>query len=512
MAHPAINVTMHNITNGSNATNISLMHLFGPDHRTLGAVSLDIGHGLTAFMFLCTSMVQFMGSGVGFLYAGMTQSKSVIQLIMQSFICLSLVFTIWCIVGFSIAFGLPMMSIGPYHIFASPVTFFMLEGVKIYEPLQRAGAVVATGFPGMLFMAFQGMFAVVAPALISGALVDRFRFRPYLIFVSVWSCAVYSPLSFWNWGGGWMYQIGAWDFAGGMVVHEASGFSALAALLILGRRPRAPSLKDSPHSIPMAVMGTGIVWFAWFGFNGGSALTIGGLATVAFVNTQVCPAMSLMTWVAMDWVRKGKPSIIGAICGALTGLVIITPFSGFCQPQMAALAGVIGAVAVWFANEWMIHKTQLDDACCTIPIHGVGGFLGSCFVGIFSDPPECADRATAPDWCSNPGTCTRSMKQFLIQFVCSCFAAIYAFVVTTIIVRAMTVSGVKKIRTYEDQFACQDYQEFGEIYFRQPEPVGAYRYVAHPEAALHLMNVEARYSTLQDNSGSEDEEGSTSAL
>jgi len=306
------------------------------------------------------------------------------------------------------------------------------------------------------------MFAVITPALISGGIVDRMRFGPWLVFLVLWLTLVYAPLGYWNWGGGWMYQIGAWDFAGGMVVHESAGFSALGAILVLGPRklPKGKP-KPEPHSLVNVMAGTAILWFGWFGFNGGSALSIGGLATIAFVNTQLAPAAGMMAWLFLDWITNGKPTMNGACAGVVAGLVVITPGAGFMQPQMAMLAGIVGTLWCFSAVEFVKHMTSLDDPCDTFGVHGMAGFMGTVIVGIFSDPEDClAD--SSPAWCANPGTVARSPRQFLIQLICGIVAALYSFVVTWIITKIMMSTCFKPLRTYEEQQTTTDWIAHGE--------------------------------------------------
>eukprot|EP00933_Yihiella_yeosuensis_P034671 TRINITY_DN28154_c0_g1_i1.p1 TRINITY_DN28154_c0_g1~~TRINITY_DN28154_c0_g1_i1.p1 ORF type:complete len:498 (+),score=98.09 TRINITY_DN28154_c0_g1_i1:107-1600(+) len=443
----------------------------------------NLEHSATAFMFLATALVQFMVPGCGLLYSGMVPTVSTIQMIIQCFSLLGLVFFIWMLVAFSMAFGQPWIQVGGYTFLNNPFTYFMLTNVDIHKPLNRAGGVVAQGMPGMLFMAFHGMFAVVTPALITGCWVNRFRFGPYLLFVMIWCFIVYVPLACWNWGGGWMFQIGAWDFAGGMVVHECAGWSALGGLLALGRRADLPSFypKEQPHSMVLVVAGTALLWFGWFGFNGGSALTIGGLATIAFINTQVCPATAMVTWVLLDWTVKKRPTLLGACCGSLAGLVIITPWSGFAQPWAAMVAGVCGGLWCW-SWTWFVHnKTRLDDACDVFSIHGTGGWLGAVMVGIFSDPPECQDRKKHPAWCANPGTCARGWGQIMAQVVAATVCAIWASVGTYLIIKMMHCFGIKKLTSSESQAMTLDFYEFGEVAYRHYEPLGPYTKVPMPE-------------------------------
>lgn len=270
-----------------------------------------------------------------------------------------------------------------------------------------------------------------------------------------------------------MYQIGAWDFAGGMVVHEAAGFSSFAAMVALGRRAAAPPEKPqpdetSPHSLPLVVLGTGMLWFGWFGFNGGSALAIGGLATIAFVNTQIAPSMAMVTWLALDWLVEGKPSLLGACSGAVAGLVVITPSAGFVQPAMAMLAGVLGSL-VCFTAVRIVKKSSIDDACDCLGVHGVGGFLGTILVGIISDPSDClAD--SPPEWCANPGTCTRSWYQTWVQSVCAVASATYCAVATYLLMQGMFLVW-PRLSTWEEQETTRDEISFNEVAYKLDEPL-----------------------------------------
>eukprot|EP00931_Biecheleriopsis_adriatica_P060222 TRINITY_DN36144_c0_g3_i1.p1 TRINITY_DN36144_c0_g3~~TRINITY_DN36144_c0_g3_i1.p1 ORF type:complete len:526 (-),score=76.81 TRINITY_DN36144_c0_g3_i1:168-1514(-) len=406
----------------------------------------------------------------------MVPEKSALVVALQSFVCLGLIFMLWCFLGFTLVFGTPGISIAGWNFLGDARTYFALRGVQTYEPLERAGAVVVGEFPGMLFMLFQSMFAVLTPALMSGAFVDRMRVVPYMLFIGLWHFLVYCPIAYWNWGGGWMFQMGAWDFAGGMVVHEAAGFSALACLLVVGKRQRPPMpVHHSPHNIPLVIFGTALLWFGWFGFNAGSAMTIGGLATIAFVNTQIAPGVAMITWMCLDWFMPlkhnvKKPSALGICTGALVGLVVITPSAGFVQPTMAAAAGLIGTLVCWPVGYWVTYKSNLDDACFTVPIHGVGGLLGTLFVGLLSDPSDCLGK-DAPAWCANPNTCTRSVKQFGIQLFVGLMAAIYCFSITWVLAKCCRCCGISHlISSQEDQKAFQDWEQLREVAYRRYEP------------------------------------------
>jgi len=418
-------------------------------------------------MFVATALVQFMTPGLALFYAGLTSHKSIVQLMIQNFVCLGLVSVLWVIYGFGLTFGAPMIAVTlsgtTFNLIGNPFSYFLWQGVEIYSALHRASDVVVCCFPGMLFAMYQGMFAAITPALASGAFVDRMAFYPFVTFVTLWLTFVYCPLGFWNWGGGWMFQLGAWDFAGGMVVHESAGFSALGALLVLGpRKFRKGHKAPSYHSIPMIMTGTALLWFGWFGFNGGSALTIGGLATIAFVNTQIAPAAAMMVWIFWEWLCYGRPTLSGACAGTLAGLVIITPSAGFIQPTAAILAGIIGGSCCFTSVHIVRFKTRLDDTCDAIGLHGVAGFIGTIFVGCLSDPIECQTARASPKWCSNPGTVTRSVNQTMVQIICATVAALFSFLSTYLIFLLMYASCFKVLRKPEEQQSCQDVPGHGE--------------------------------------------------
>lgn len=265
-----------------------------------------------------------------------------------------------------------------------------------------------------------------------------------------------------------MFQIGAWDFAGGMVVHESAGFSAFGALKLLGPRDHGKTpdgkSRDAPekHSMQMILGGTAILWFGWFGFNGGSALAIGGLATIAFVNTQLAPASAMMMWIFLDWVWDGRPTLNGACAGVVAGLVVITPCAGFVQPSMAILAGIFGTCLSFFMTNYINNYTDMDDSCDTFGVHGCAGFLGTIFVGSIADPPECGDAKTAPEWCANPGTVTRSWTQTKIQAICAVTSATYSAVATYIILGIIFKTCYPLLTTHAQQKTTQDILAHGE--------------------------------------------------
>lgn len=282
-----------------------------------------------------------------------------------------------------------------------------------------------------------------------------------------------------------MYQIGAWDFAGGIVVHESSGFAALAGVLFLGSRSHHSHgfhETKKPHNLPMVVAGTGILWFGWLGFNAGSAMDIGGLASIAFVNTQIAPSIAMMTWVILDKMVNGKATLVGACSGAISGLVAITPGAGFMQPDASFAVGAIGAV-ICFIAVYIAERFELDDAVDAFTIHGVGGLCGTILLGVFADPKSCADPATAPEWCANPGTVYRSWHQTLIQTICGFSAAAYAFLMTYAILKVLNCLGIIPILAKPaEQSSTDDLHQHGELGYNHPAIQEHYKRMAEEQA------------------------------
>lgn len=422
-------------------------------------LDLKINSGDTAFVFFSTALVQFMTPGLAFFYGGLVRSNNVLTILIQSLSSMGVVMVFWYVVGFSLTFGEPWLG----SFLGNPWTFFCFRNVSIYAPLVRSGEVVAPGIPGILFALYQGMFAVITPALICGAFVGRFSFLSYLLFIIIWMTVVYAPIGYWNWGSGWMSQMGVWDFAGGLVVHQSSGFAALATVLMLGRRTAFQDNKHeakTPHNLPFVVLGTAILWFGWFGFNGGSALSSGGLCSISFANSHMAASAGLLTWLSLDVVYGGKPKLSGACAGIVAGLVAITPAAGFIQVWGAIITGIVAASTCRSAVQ-MVETMDWDDATDVWGVHGVGGFLGTILTGVLADGQACADKASAPSWCANPGTITFSAQQVAIQIMAAVVAGSYSFCVTCALVKAMSlVLPHHQGASDADKF---DLEEFGEV-------------------------------------------------
>ena len=321
----------------------------------------------TAWMLISTALVLLMTPALAFFYGGLVRSKNALNTMMMSFISLGFVGVLWAVVGYSLAFSTGNDWIGD-------LSNVMLNGVG----LEAKGTI-----PAALFMSYQGTFAIITAALISGAIVERMRFPAYVVFISLWALVVYSPIAHWVWGGGWLAKWGALDFAGGTVVHVNAAVAALVAAMVLGKRQDYPSSSLVPHNVPFVLLGAGLLWFGWFGFNAGSALAASPIAGLAFVTTMLAPAATLVVWTMLDVMRSGKPTAVGAATAIVVGLVAVTPAAGFVSPMNAILLGAIAAVPSYFGLI-VRAKTSLDDSLDVVAAHGVGGSVGALLTGVFA--------------------------------------------------------------------------------------------------------------------------------
>ena len=366
-----------------------------------------------------------MTPGLALFYGGMVRGKNVLGTIMQSYIILALITLEWALWGYSLSFG-------PDHGgIIGGLDWFGLRGVGM-EPHETYGPTV----PHLAFMIFQCMFAVITPALITGAFAERMRFISFLLFTLLWATFVYNPLAHWVWGsGGWMSKFGALDFAGGTVVHISSGVSALAAALVVGKRLGFGSTAYIPHNLPMTITGAALLWFGWFGFNAGSALAANGLAASAFVVTHIASAMAALSWLLVEWVHRGKPTTLGAASGAVAGLVAITPGSGFVGPVSAILIGGLAGV-ICYGGVMLKAKLRYDDSLDVVGIHGFGGTWGALATGLF------ASKAVNP--AGSDGLFFGNPGQLGVQFVAVLATIVFAFVMTLILLKVVDwVAGVR---------------------------------------------------------------------
>ena len=328
--------------------------------------------GDTAWILASTALVLFMTlPGLALFYGGLVRSKNVLSVLLQCFAIAGLVSILWLVVGYSLAFGEGNAWIGDF-------SKVMLAGV---------GKETLSGtIPESLFMAFQMTFAIITPALVVGAFAERMKFSAVLLFSAVWLLLVYAPVTHWVWGGGWLGAMGLYDFAGGTVVHITAGVAALVAALVMGPRKGFPTTAMPPHNMTMTVTGAGMLWVGWFGFNGGSALAADGGAAMALLVTHTSAAVGAMTWMAIEWVKFGKPSALGAVTGMVAGLGTITPASGFVGPGGALLIGLLAGGVCFSATMYLKRVLKIDDSLDVFPVHGVGGMLGTVLAGVFSSP------------------------------------------------------------------------------------------------------------------------------
>ncbi|NLC57591.1 MAG: ammonium transporter [Armatimonadetes bacterium] len=335
--------------------------------------------GDTAFILISAALVMLMTPGLALFYGGMVRSKNALATILQSFVAVAVISVQWVLWGYTLAFG-PDVS----HLIGS-LAWLGLNGVGL-EPNPVYGATI----PHQAFMIYQAMFAIITPALITGAFAERKKFSAYLLFMVAWATLVYDPIAHWVWGGdpaagtaGWLKQLGALDFAGGTVVHISSGVSALVAVLVMGKRHGYPHEEMRPHNLTMTLLGTALLWFGWFGFNAGSAIAAGQLSTVAFVTTNTAAASGALVWMLVEWWHRKQPTALGAASGAVAGLVGITPAAGFVTPLAAVVIGA-GAGALCYGAVLLKSRLGYDDSLDTFGVHGVGGTWGALATGLFA--------------------------------------------------------------------------------------------------------------------------------
>jgi len=331
-----------------------------------------INHGDVAWVLTSSAIVLMMTiPGLALFYGGLVRSRNVLSILMQCFIAAAVISVTWVLWGYSLAFG-------PDHAgLVGDLSMFGLRGVS-----HEVGTVVES-IPDQAFMVFQLMFAIITPALIVGSFAERMKFSAFLLFLILWSTFIYSPLCHWVWGGGWLGERGALDFAGGTVVHISSGVSALVAAIMIGQRRGHGREPMPPHNVPFTVVGAALLWVGWFGFNAGSALAADGLATIAFVNTNTATGAAVLGWMFSEWIGRGKPTALGAATGAVAGLVAITPAAGFVEPWAAIVIGLIAGWLCYKACSWK-NRLGYDDALDVVGVHGVGGTWGAVATGIFA--------------------------------------------------------------------------------------------------------------------------------
>ncbi len=377
----------------------------------------NINSGDTALVLISAALVCLMTPGLAFFYGGLVRKKNVLTIMMQNFISMGIVTFIWVFGGFSLAFS------GDVGGVIGNFKYFVLNGVGM-APNPSYGATI----PFLAFFVYQEMFAVITPALITGAFADRINFKSYLKILALWSLFVYVPVTHWIWGGGFLAKLGVVDFAGGIVVHVTAGIAALVSVIYVGRRKILPKENTAPHNIAYVALGTGLLWFGWFGFNGGSALAANGIAAIAFANTDIAGSVAMIMWLLISWAHEKKPSMIGALTGAVAGLATVTPCAGYIEPWAAVIVGLLSAI-VCYTSVQLMEKFNLDDALDVWGVHGVGGILGSILVGVFAS--KSVNGVS--------GLIYGNVHQFYVQIAGVGIVAIYACVVTFAIFKIVDV-------------------------------------------------------------------------
>ncbi len=384
-------------------------------------------------MLISAALVLFMTPGLAFFYGGLVRSRNVVNTMMMSFVAMGIVTVQWILWGYSISFS---PNLGSFGWLVGGLDWIGLDGVTTAPSADYSPTV-----PHQAFMMYQAMFAIITPALISGAIVERMKFKSYAVFVFFWTCLSYDLVAHWVWGvGGWLRMMGALDFAGGTVVHINAGVSALVATLMLGKRRGFPYRPMPPHNVTLAILGAGMLWFGWFGFNAGSAISAGAIATTAFITTNVAAGSGLLGWMIIELLFKGKSTAVGAITGGVAGLVAITPACGFVTPMGALAIGFgVSALCYWTVNQRV--KWGLDDSLDAFSVHGVGGIFGALMTGVFA--------TKAVNEAGNNGLLYGNASLLWIQFVGVAATAAFAAVVTFVLLKI--IDATMGIRSGDEQ-------------------------------------------------------------
>jgi len=376
---------------------------------------LHLDTGNTGFMILCSSLVMLMTPGLAFFYGGLVGRKNVLNIMIQSFVSMGWTTVLWYLYGFSLCFS------GDWHGIIGNLHYICMRGIRLDTPSPN------DTIPMMVFFAYQMMFAIITPALISGAFTNRVTFKAYMLFLTGWLTFVYFPFVHMVWGGGILQQWGVLDFAGGIVVHNIAGIAALASVLYVGKRR---VLDRGPHSIPLVALGTGLLWFGWYGFNAGSEFRVDSVTATAFVNTDIAASFAAVAWLMIAWIREKKPKFLGLLTGAVAGLATVTPAAGYVSPTTAMFIGVISGIVCYFAVE-LKNMLHWDDALDVWGVHGVGGFLGIVLLGVFANRefnPAGAD-----------GLLRGNPTFFFKQLAAVLFSSVWAFIFTYAMLRIIDI-------------------------------------------------------------------------
>jgi Amt family ammonium transporter len=397
--------------------------------------NIMVSSGDTAWMLIATAMVMVMTPGLALFYGGMVRTKNVLGTMMQSFMCIGIVSIIWVLYGYSLAFGNDIGGI------IGSLNYLGFKGVGM-EPGPYSDKI-----PHLLFASFQLMFAVITPALITGAFAERMKFSAFILFTILWTSLVYLPMCHWVWGGGWLGKLGALDFAGGTVIHINSAAGALMAVLIMGKRHGYKKEPFYPHNLTMTMLGAGLLWFGWFGFNAGSAIAANGTAALAFFTTQIASAAAALSWIILEKIIRGKPTTLGFASGAVAGLVAITPAAGFVTPLPAMLIGFVAGMLCYLA---ILAKDKLgyDDSLDVVGVHGVGGFWGAIATGIFASV-------------GSTGLIYGGFRQFWVQGLTAVTAVVFSLIMTSIILIVLKKTVGLRVDT-EDEVQGLDLSQHGE--------------------------------------------------
>jgi ammonium transporter, Amt family len=367
----------------------------------------------TAWMLVSTALVLLMTPALAFFYGGLVRSKNALNTMMMSFVSLGFVGVAWAIIGYSLAFA-------PGNALIGDLSRVFLRGVG----LEPQGTI-----PHLLFMCYQATFCIITAALISGAIVERMRFPAYVAFITLWSVIVYAPIAHWVWGGGWLSKLGALDFAGGTVVHVNAGIAALVAAAVIGKRRDYPSSSLLPHNVPFTLLGAGVLWFGWFGFNAGSAVAANGIAALAFTSTMLAPAATLVVWTLLDMARSRRSTAVGAATAIVVGLVAVTPAAGFVGPMSAIVLGALAALPS-YAGLLIRARTSLDDSLDVVAAHGVGGTVGALLTGVFAQ--KALNGIADGVLFGNPG-------QIVVQGTAVLAAIVYSGVVSFVLLKLIAL-------------------------------------------------------------------------
>ncbi len=422
---------------------VVLLTLFFPGIPAAVYSGPDLNSGDTAWMISATALVLFMTPGLAFFYGGMVRKKNVISTMAQSFISMSVITILWIILGFSLAFG---DTIG--GIIGNPATFFMMNNVLEHKPWSLAPSI-----PLILFAMYQLKFAIITPALITGAFAERVKFTSYILFIVLWSLLIYSPLAHMTWHpDGFFFKLGVLDFAGGTVVHMSAGVAALVSALFFKSRASGGL---EPARITYVILGTALLWFGWLGFNGGSALAANSLAATALATTTAASAAAAFTWMIFDAVRGRKPSAMGSCIGAVVGLVAITPAAGFISITHAITVGVVSSIVSNMVVEWRNAKTNIDDTLDVFPCHGVGGMMGMLLTGVF------AHQAINTANTTGNGLFFGETKLFLLHLMAMAIVVVFVFVGTWVLLRVVNLITPMRVSAEEEE-AGLDMSQHGE--------------------------------------------------